>query len=91
MAWRSVKTHRDNFTLPLPTAVCSVTIQGVWGSQESFNNGARTGAPRNAVALMHTYEGVSKNFRTGRLEREVQMVQLSLPLGADVPLFCESV
>jgi hypothetical protein len=25
----------------------------------------------------HTYEGVSKSFRTGRLERELQMVQLS--------------
>jgi hypothetical protein len=24
-----------------------------------------------------TYEGVSKSFRTGRLERELQMVQLS--------------
>jgi hypothetical protein len=25
----------------------------------------------------YTYEGVSKSFRTGRLERELQMVQLS--------------
>jgi hypothetical protein len=29
------------------------------------------------VANVDIYEGVSKNFRTGRLEREVQMVQLS--------------
>jgi len=35
-------------------------------------------------------EGVSKSFRTGRLERELQMVQLSLPIGAVVLLFCES-
>jgi hypothetical protein len=27
---------------------------------------------------IHTYEGVSKSFRTGRLERELQMVQLSI-------------
>jgi hypothetical protein len=36
------------------------------------------------------YEGVSKSFRTGPLERELQMVQLSA-LGAVVSLFCESV
>jgi hypothetical protein len=35
---------------------------------------------------MDKYESVSKSFRTGRLERELQMVQLS-PLGAVVPLF----
>jgi len=34
-------------------------------------------------------EGISKSFRIGRLERELQMVQL--PLGAVVSLFCESV
>jgi hypothetical protein len=34
------------------------------------------------------YEGVSKSFRTGRLEPELQMVQ---PLGAIVWLFCEPV
>jgi len=27
--------------------------------------------------LYHTYKGVSKSFRTGRLERELQMIQLS--------------
>jgi len=32
---------------------------------------------------------VSESFRTGHLERELQMVQL--PLGAAVSLFCESV
>jgi hypothetical protein len=35
------------------------------------------------------YEGVPKSFRTRRLERELQMVQLSLC--AVVSLFCESV
>jgi len=35
------------------------------------------------------YDSVSKSFRTGRLARELQMVQLSacLPLGAIVSLF----
>jgi len=37
------------------------------------------------------YEGVSKSNRTGRLERELQMVISSLPLGAVVSLFCEPV
>jgi hypothetical protein len=27
-----------------------------------------------------SYEGVSKSFRTGRLERELQMVQLSVTI-----------
>jgi hypothetical protein len=35
------------------------------------------------------YEGVTKSFRTGRLDRELQMVS-SLPLGAVVSLFYES-
>jgi len=35
------------------------------------------------------YEDVSKSFRTGTLERELQMVHLSLV--AVVSLFCESV
>jgi len=34
------------------------------------------------------YESIFKSFRTGRLERELQMVQL--PLGAVISLFCES-
>jgi hypothetical protein len=34
-----------------------------------------------------TYEGETKSFRTGRLERELQMVQLSV----FVSLFCETV
>jgi hypothetical protein len=29
------------------------------------------------IALRETYEGVSKSFRTGRLECELQIVQLS--------------
>jgi hypothetical protein len=35
-------------------------------------------------------EGVSKSFRTGRLELELKWYS-SLPLGAVVSLFCESV
>jgi len=35
------------------------------------------------------YEGVSKSFRTGCLERELQVVHLSL--SAIVSLFCEPV
>jgi hypothetical protein len=36
------------------------------------------------------YEGVSKSFRTGRLGRELQMVQLSATRWS-LSLFCESV
>jgi hypothetical protein len=39
----------------------------------------------------YTHEEISKSFRTGRLERKLQMVYSSLPLGAVVSLFCESV
>jgi hypothetical protein len=37
------------------------------------------GAQAQAQKFVETniYEGVSKSFRTGRLERELQMVQLS--------------
>jgi hypothetical protein len=38
---------------------------------------------------IYIYKVVTKSFRTGRLEREMQMVQLSLD--AVVSLFCESV
>jgi hypothetical protein len=45
--------------------------------------------------LVHLVVGestrVSKSFRTGRLERELQMVQLSLSLLIVVSLFCVSV
>jgi hypothetical protein len=34
-------------------------------------------APQVALPPLNIYEGVSKSFRTGRLERELQMVQLS--------------
>jgi len=37
---------------------------------------------------MVEFEGVSKSLRTGRLERELQIVQLSL--GAVVSVLCES-
>jgi len=30
-----------------------------------------------SLTIFATYEGVSKSFRTGRLDRELQMVQLS--------------
>jgi hypothetical protein len=32
---------------------------------------------KNVSPLADVYEGVSESFRTGRLERELQMVQLS--------------
>jgi hypothetical protein len=41
-------------------------------------------------SVVAIYEGVSKSFRTGCLERELKMVS-SLPLGAVLSLFCESV
>jgi hypothetical protein len=44
----------------------------------------------NKFAQGHWYEDVSKSFRTGRLERELWWYS-SLPLGAVVSLFCESV
>jgi hypothetical protein len=44
---------------------------------------------RPSHVIIYSYEGVYKSFRTGRLERELQMVQLSLD--AVVSLFCESV
>jgi hypothetical protein len=37
------------------------------------------------------YEAVSKSFRSGRLERELQMVQLSATKNAVVSLFSESI
>jgi hypothetical protein len=42
------------------------------------------------ISCFVIYEGVSKSFRTGRVERELQTVQLSA-LDAVVSLFCESV
>jgi hypothetical protein len=38
------------------------------------NSGRRT---IRKETTLKTYDGVSKSFRTGRLERELQMVQLS--------------
>jgi hypothetical protein len=40
--------------------------------------------------LFSGIEGVSKSYRTSRLERELQMLQLSAP-GAVVSLLCEPV
>jgi hypothetical protein len=45
----------------------SLDSEGIQGTELSF-----TGSNSAEV-----YEGVSKSFRTGRLERELQMVQLS--------------
>jgi hypothetical protein len=46
--------------------------------------------PSASIFLLALHlEGVTKSFRTGLLERELQMVQL--PLYAVVSLFCESV
>jgi hypothetical protein len=38
---------------------------------------AGTGSDPTCEHRLQQYEGVSKSFRTGRLERELQMVQLS--------------
>jgi hypothetical protein len=43
------------------------------------------------ISQCRIYDGVSKSFRTGHLERELQMIYSSLPLGAVISLFCESV
>jgi len=45
------------------------------------------------IFLSHwtVYKGVSKSFRTGRLERALQMVQLSATRCSWIALFCESV
>jgi len=45
---------------------------------------------KNKAVRTGIYEDVSKSFRTGHLERGLQMIQLSA-LGAVVSLFCESV
>jgi hypothetical protein len=37
-----------------------------------------------------TYQGVSKSFRTGRLERELQMVQFSATGCSCIAIFCVS-
>jgi hypothetical protein len=36
--------------------------------------------------IIYAYEGVSKSFRTGRLERELQMVQLSVTRCSCIPI-----
>jgi len=41
--------------------------------------------------MKQLYVGVTKSFRTGRLERELQMIQLSATTCSSVlSLFCES-
>jgi hypothetical protein len=67
VAWYLVK-HRDNFTFYL-----------------RMFNGNLTDSDRHSDPLalhykqvsLYEHEGVSKSFRTGRLEQELQMVQLS--------------
>jgi len=48
---------------------CPYFVEGVYEGNLDTHTHARTRA--------HTHEGVSKSFRTGRQERELQMVQLS--------------
>jgi len=43
------------------------------------------------MLFFYEYGGVSKGFRTGHLERELQMVQFSTTRYTVVMLFCESV
>jgi len=38
--------------------------------------GLKSGCTKNRSCPIETHEGVSKSFRTGRLELELQMVQL---------------
>jgi len=45
---------------------------------------------REATAILY-YEGVSKSFRTGRLERELKILQLSATRCSCIAIFCESV
>jgi hypothetical protein len=42
-----------------------------------FSENINSGATVSQHIVILVYEGVSKSFRTGRLERELQMVQLS--------------
>jgi hypothetical protein len=44
----------------------------------------------NQSGTMDKYEGVSKSFRTGRLERELQMVQLSATTCGCIVILCVS-
>jgi len=59
---------------------------------QNFKNLDRIAPPPTYILIhMWTYEAVSKSFRTGRLERELQKVQLSATRCAVVSLFYESV
>jgi hypothetical protein len=64
------------YTAAVPgTPCCLLLLLVVLGLCYTKRNSFRT--------INHTvaqYEGVSKSFRTGRLERELQMVQLSVSL-----------
>jgi hypothetical protein len=52
----------------------------------SFHSSFNTGCTSEDFIL--TYEGVSKSFRTGRLERELQMVQLSATGCSCITILC---
>jgi hypothetical protein len=65
----------------------SSRISGVGGKYDVSFPGGLKGLDTKKPC---TYEGVSKSFRTGLLEQELQRYS-SLPLGAIVLLFCESV
>jgi hypothetical protein len=47
-------------------------------------------APPSSAEVKNVYVGVSKSFRTGHLERKLQMVQLSATRCSSIAL-CESV
>jgi hypothetical protein len=73
MAWYLIK-YRVNFTFTLPY------FHNFWhcytcNLARSFGNWCQV--IRSALDPICMYEGVSKSFRTGLLERELQMVQLS--------------
>jgi hypothetical protein len=55
--------------------------------QDEFSESNRT--EKNKLSHVKvTYEGVCKSFRTGRLERELQMVQLSATRCSSIAILC---
>jgi hypothetical protein len=73
-----------------------ISVDSVLPENVHYGNGVagrQAGRQADRCVVRHNiHEAVPKSFRTGRLERELQVVQLSAtPLGAVVSLFCESV
>jgi hypothetical protein len=93
MAWCSIGRHRANFTFTFvysfPTVAIFVTVDSKTIFHEKFVDmfiiclrtkfhiSSSNGSSVIAIKPKNKYEGVSRSFRTGRLERELQMVQLS--------------